>query len=397
VKVAQVVCALALVGILGATLAAPLAVPPVPRAPQAPLAAPQAQTAALQELPLSKVSNSPDLLGDSVPVDAADEAVTFTMASGVATLSSAESVAVYGIARSDEPVLLYRAMADTDRDAAWSSVALRMQDSEETTLTGADAIASSAVPTAHYQGSLVQRNEPVADPQPASHDGLALLVAASQQTLALLGLTPQPGVGPSLFDAGQFAPRLAAAPALQPLAGDVPAEMPGWLLQATWTVALAAFGLAALREAGLFVALFSRFNREDVLENERRSRLHEAIRADPGVSFGRLARLLGLAHGAAQHHLRQLEAHGLVRRAREGRTTHYYPAGPRFESPVALAPARRALLDALRAEPGLTLNDLAQRNGHRPQSVWDHLDRLRRAGLVFAERRGRSLTWRLPA
>lgn len=226
---------------------------------------------------------------------------------------------------------------------------------------------------------------------------MALIVSASQNTVALLGLAPQPGVGPTIVQPGDAtAPFVGHAPRVTLAASSAPGEMPGWLVQAAWTVALAAFGLAALRVAP-FILLYTRFSRDDVLEHERRARLYEAIRADPGVSFGRLAGLVGLAHGAAQHHLRLLERHGLVRRVREGRTTHYYPAGPRFGSPVALAPARRLLLDHLRGRPGLTLGELADLEGHRPQSVWGHLDRLRRAGLVLAERRGRTLAWRLAA
>lgn len=244
----------------------------------------------------------------------------------------------------------------------------------------------------------VAGTEPAASKQSADV-GLLLLIVTSQDSLAALALAPHPGVSTGLPYAASL-----ASPLQDAVAGGVrlasteslPIATPGWLLQAAWTVALAAFGLAALRAFDVPLAwrLFSRFEKEDVLNHDRRAQLFECIRGEPGIPFGQLSERVGLAPGVAQHHLRLLEQHELVRRLRDGRTTRFYPKGLKITPPAALAPTRQRILRVLQTEPGLTAVELAQRMGQRVQSTWDHLNRLRDAGLLAGERRGRAFAWR---
>ncbi len=58
-------------------------------------------------------------------------------------------------------------------------------------------------------------------------------------------------------------------------------------------------------------------------------------------------------------------------------------------------PTRRSILDRLRADPELTVNELAEPLKMSRQAVTKHLDQLERAGLVASERRGRERRHRL--
>lgn len=242
--------------------------------------------------------------------------------------------------------------------------------------------------------SLIEQDE---DPQTkvSNRQGPWAIVAISQNTIALLGLAPQPGVNalPPNPASALTAPMTPLAARVELAASVLPDTPPGWLQQAAWTVALAAFGILALRGVGAGILLFSRFDRKDVLEHDRRARLFEAIRADPGVAFGRLCERTGLAPGVAQHHLRLLEQHEVVRRVRDGRSTHYYPKGPKFTLPVALSAPRSRILEMLRAEPGLCAAELARRIGQRAQSTWRHLKRLEGAGLLVRRPQGQAIAW----
>lgn len=284
-------------------------------------------------------------------------------------------------------------------DVAGSAAGLSFDGAVTTFATDAKVVplASRGVQLTYHLAA----SDAAAPPEPAAEPedpALTLLLVASQQTVALLGLAPHPGVAPPLPqpDAGLSVPMALPATGVALAASVIDVgEAPGWLRQAAWTVALAAFGILALRGIGLAFALFSRFERDELLGHERRAKLFEAIRADPGIAFGRLRDVSGWAPGVVQHHLRLLEQHGVVRRVRDGRTTHFFPAGPRPAPTVALAPARRGILELLRAEPGLSLGEVAQKRGHTTQTVWDHLDRLRSAGLVEGARKGRGLRWSL--
>lgn len=271
----------------------------------------------------------------------------------------------------------------------------------EAVVEGSGAIGLYAAAT---DSRRIQRAEEDATPDAANaidpQDLLPALVIMSQDSLALLGLAPQPGVasGPA-NPLAQLPHEImpAVASRIQLASAEITSfQSPGWLMQAAWTVALSAFVVWAFAAAGtplVAAKLFSRFARDDVLDHPRRVALWEAIRADPGAAFGALAERVALAPGVVQHHLQLLEQHDLVRRIRDGRTTRFYPAGPKIAPPAALAPRRSQILATLRDEPGLSAPELAARLGQRVQSTWDHLHRLQEAGLLAAERRGRAFAW----
>lgn len=152
------------------------------------------------------------------------------------------------------------------------------------------------------------------------------------------------------------------------------------------------FGAAAL------APLFSRFEgREEVLQNERRARLFDHIQAEPGISHVDLCGRTGMAYTSAEHHLLQLERHGLIRKYRDGKTTQYFPQGRRLAPEEALAPCRRQLLELLVRRPGLTAPELSRELGQRVQSTWANLKRLAGAGMLVSERAGRTIRWRRAA
>ncbi len=175
---------------------------------------------------------------------------------------------------------------------------------------------------------------------------------------------------------------------------------PAWVWLAVAAAVMVLWGTGNLRAGAPLLAagLFSRFDRDDVLRHDRRNRLYECIRAEPGIAFGRLCEIVGLENGAAQHHLQLLVQHGLVRRVRDGRATRFFLAGgPRIEFALGVTPARERVLLLVRSEAGLSASQVAARIGQRVQTAWIHLEGLRAAGLVTREKRGRATSWRIAA
>jgi DNA-binding transcriptional ArsR family regulator len=233
-------------------------------------------------------------------------------------------------------------------------------------------------------------------PEDESAGAVAIILISSQQNTAVVGLAPHANVPPPLSQPSLSSPSDVVGRAFRWTTEGAWSADSGWWLQAAWTVALAAFAWAVFRPLGPLgaaVGLFSRLDRDEVLENDRRARLADAVQADPGVTLGVLCHRVGLARGVAQHHLRLLEIHGKLRRVRSGRATHFYPAGPRFAPPAALAPARARIIEMVRHEPGLSARDLAGRLGQRVQSTWEQLQRLRDAGVLAAQPDGRRFRW----
>ncbi|MBW3583960.1 MAG: ArsR family transcriptional regulator, partial [Euryarchaeota archaeon] len=91
------------------------------------------------------------------------------------------------------------------------------------------------------------------------------------------------------------------------------------------------FGRTAtlLRRIGWLAALplFSKIDRDDVLDHPLRDQLVDAIRSTPGVTVQELRARFGLGYGTIVHHLRVLEHHHLVSSIREGRHRRLFLVG----------------------------------------------------------------------
>ncbi len=142
----------------------------------------------------------------------------------------------------------------------------------------------------------------------------------------------------------------------------------------------------ALKGAGL--GLFSRTRDDELLEHPRRAQIQQLVQAEPGIHFQDLARRLNLGRGNLEHHLRKLVAAGLLSKVPSNGYTCYFPKGTVDRRLMAAAPllrseGGRAVLDAVREQPGRSGRELAAALGLSQSTVSYHLRRLEEAGLVF--------------
>jgi DNA-binding MarR family transcriptional regulator len=139
---------------------------------------------------------------------------------------------------------------------------------------------------------------------------------------------------------------------------------------------------------GLALApLFSRIADDDVLQNPNRSRILEIVRAQPGIHFQDLVRQAAVGRGTLEHHLRKLEAAGLVTIKRSKGYACCFPKGVvdrrlMEAAPVLRSEGGRAVLREVAKRPGASSRDLAVELGFAPSTVSYHLKRLESAGLV---------------
>jgi DNA-binding MarR family transcriptional regulator len=139
---------------------------------------------------------------------------------------------------------------------------------------------------------------------------------------------------------------------------------------------------------GLALApLFSRIADDEVLDNPNRARILDLVRAQPGVHFQDLVRQAAVGRGTLEHHLRKLEAAGLVTIKRSKGYACCFPKGAvdrrlMEAAPVLRSEGGRAVLRAVAKRPGASSRDLAGHLGFAPSTVSYHLKRLESAGLV---------------
>lgn len=157
-----------------------------------------------------------------------------------------------------------------------------------------------------------------------------------------------------------------------------------------------ALGLAAaawLARAGLgslgLGSLFSRIEDGDLARHPMRRQALDFIAANPGATVQDVRRALGLAWGTTVYHLGRLEKAGQVAvRHVAGRRGHW----PLGQAPRAGDPAGTGaeLVRLVRERPGLSQLELARLAGVGAPAACKQLRRLEEAGLVVAQRAGRS-------
>lgn len=161
---------------------------------------------------------------------------------------------------------------------------------------------------------------------------------------------------------------------------------------------VAALGMAAT-EVGRYkflkfligIPLFSRFEKDQVLEHGTREQLYHFIKENPGPSFSDLRRELDVSNGTLVHHLRILEHQEFVKPVRDGFRTRFYVRGPRVIPQTYLTRTQQTVLEAIQSNPGLTQKQLSQVLGLPRESVFYHARKLETAGKLRIQKDGK---WR---
>lgn len=170
------------------------------------------------------------------------------------------------------------------------------------------------------------------------------------------------------------------------------AATPGWFFWA----GLGAVGLMALPFATptvryaafrpVILPFYSRVAGPQLLDQRVRNRLHDVVRAEPGIHLRELQRRAEVPYGAAVYHLGRLERDRLLVSRREGlRRCFYTPDAAGSGRNPRLPELQRQFLDRIRARRGVRQADLAHGFDVSPQLVSYHVRALVAHGYVLAE------------
>jgi len=173
-----------------------------------------------------------------------------------------------------------------------------------------------------------------------------------------------------------------------------------WLLVFGSVLALGIGGLLGLEPLkvallALFLPLFTRIGRSEVLDDYTRGRVYQYLEMNPGDHFNAICRALGLGAGTVTYHLSVLERTGLVASRVDHVFKRFYPRGvaPPETNGGTLSEVQIRIGHAVRDLPGITQKELARMMGVRASTVSYQIGRLSERGLVRAERRGRHVRY----
>jgi DNA-binding MarR family transcriptional regulator len=140
----------------------------------------------------------------------------------------------------------------------------------------------------------------------------------------------------------------------------------------------------------LFIPLYTRIRRDEVLDNFTRGRIYEHIRKNPGEHYTALKRVLELKSGTLTHHLRILEHEEYIKSTRDGMYKRFYPIGMKVDHKKKSRTIQELILQEIAKNPRSTQQEIARNLGVDRSTVNYHINMMVGAGLIRSDKLGRS-------
>ncbi len=158
----------------------------------------------------------------------------------------------------------------------------------------------------------------------------------------------------------------------------------------------------ALTEAGkyklltllpLLIPLYTRIQKEDVLDQFVRGEIYGYIKANPGVHYNQIIRELDVKNGTLSYHLHMLEKTGMVKSRKEGlRYRVFYPTGIKFpkEERYRLTELQMSIIKMIKENEGISQKEIARALNVKHQTVSYNMKVLQQAGFIRLRKKGRT-------
>ena len=170
------------------------------------------------------------------------------------------------------------------------------------------------------------------------------------------------------------------------------------VLAATAVGALGALGAATFASENvkygllmLFIPLYSKIKREQVLDHFVRGQIYGYVLANPGEHYNAIKLALNLTNGSLAHHLKTLEREQFLKSRRFGLYRRFYPMHMKIPEEGFFAPneIQKTIVELIRSTPAITQKEIAERLGLTPPTVNYHVGILSEHGAIRVERAGR--------
>ncbi|MCK5398126.1 MAG: winged helix-turn-helix transcriptional regulator, partial [Thermoplasmata archaeon] len=177
----------------------------------------------------------------------------------------------------------------------------------------------------------------------------------------------------------------------------IPGEQPfPWLLLMFGSIIGASLALGLATEVGkfslllIFLPLYTKLKKDEVLDTYTRGKIHGYIMANPGEHYNAIKRALGMNNGSLAYHLNVLEKEDLVKSKTSGMYKRFYPRDMIIPNggPVHLTEAQKLILKNIEETPGISQKDIAALLGVSASTVNYHITRLVEMNAVRTERKG---------
>ena len=139
----------------------------------------------------------------------------------------------------------------------------------------------------------------------------------------------------------------------------------------------------------LFLPLYTRLHKEELLDNETRGMIRGFVCADPGVHYNEILRRLKLGNGTAAHHLMMLEREGFIKSRTDGNLKRFYPAEMKIiDVPPRLNDIQRLILKKIQESEGLSQREIARILELPHTTIQRQVRKMAGMGIIRLERDG---------
>jgi len=145
----------------------------------------------------------------------------------------------------------------------------------------------------------------------------------------------------------------------------------------------------------LFIPLYSRIAKDEVLDNLTREKIYRFIETNPGEHYSEIGKKMILKNGLLAHHLRTLEQNGYIISKADGHLRRFYPTTmniPKKEL-EELSWFQIGIVDVVRNKPGLNQKDITKAMDESKQVINYHLKILVRSQIINRVQYGRMTSY----
>jgi len=142
----------------------------------------------------------------------------------------------------------------------------------------------------------------------------------------------------------------------------------------------------------LLILLYTRIQKEDVLDQFVRGEIYGFIKTKPGVHYNQIIRELNMKNGTLSYHLHMLEKTGMIKSRKEGfRYRAFYPTGVKFpeEERYRLTELQMNIIKTVKENEGISQKEIARMLNEKHQTINYNVKVLQQAGFIRLRKIGR--------
>ncbi|UCG69436.1 MAG: winged helix-turn-helix transcriptional regulator [Thermoplasmata archaeon] len=140
--------------------------------------------------------------------------------------------------------------------------------------------------------------------------------------------------------------------------------------------------------------LYTKLNREEILDHYTRGKIHGYILANPGDNYNSIRKALDISNGSFAYHLHVLEREGVIKSKRDGVYKRFYPQEMKVPANNShLKEIQKLIIKKVKETPGMSQKDIANFLGVASSTIHYHVQGLIESDLIESKRMGRKVRY----